>query len=86
MSISSHLRLRAPQALPQFADVTIYRWEYHFRASAVLGIVDAGGIGFEWLAALRLPAYDQVMAILLSIPGCILILDAPGARLRKALK
>ena len=34
-----------PQVLPQLADITIYRWEYHFRASAVLGIVGAGGIG-----------------------------------------
>lgn len=33
-----------PQVLPQLADITIYRWEYHFRASAVLGIVGAGGI------------------------------------------
>ena len=41
------------------ADITIYRWEYHFRASAVLGIVGAGGIGFELIAALRLTAYDQ---------------------------
>ncbi|MEQ1652588.1 MAG: phosphonate ABC transporter, permease protein PhnE, partial [Hyphomicrobium sp.] len=43
-----------PQVLPQLTDVTIYRWEYHFRASAVLGIVGAGGIGFELIAALRL--------------------------------
>jgi len=35
-----------PQVLPQLADITIYRWEYHFRASTVLGIVGAGGIGF----------------------------------------
>lgn len=75
-----------PQALPQLADVTIYRWEYHFRASAVLGIVGAGGIGFELIAALRLLAYDQVSAILLSILACVLVVDAIGARLRKALK
>ena len=75
-----------PQALPQLADVTIYRWEYHFRASAVLGIVGAGGIGFELIAALRLLAYDQVTAILLSILACVLVVDAIGARLRKALK
>ena len=41
------------------ADITINRWEYHFRASTVLGIVGAGGIGFELIAALRLIAYDQ---------------------------
>ena len=75
-----------PQALPQLVDVTIYRWEYHFRASAVIGIVGAGGIGFELMAALRLLAYDQVSAILLSILACVLVVDTIGAWLRKAIK
>lgn len=75
-----------PQVLPQLADITIYRWEYHFRASAVLGIVGAGGIGFELIAALRLIKYDQVSAILLTILACVVIVDWLGARLRKALK
>jgi phosphonate transport system permease protein len=75
-----------PQVLPQLADITIYRWEYHFRASAVLGIVGAGGIGFELMAALRLINYDQVAAILLTILACVLLVDGIGARLRKALK
>jgi phosphonate transport system permease protein len=72
--------------LPQLADITIYRWEYHFRASAVLGIVGAGGIGFELMAALRLLAYDQVSAILLAILACVVLVDGLGAVLRKALK
>jgi phosphonate transport system permease protein len=75
-----------PQVLPQLTDVTIYRWEYHFRASAVLGIVGAGGIGFELMAALRLLNYDQVSAILLSILACVVIVDGIGAFLRKSLK
>ncbi|CFX08724.1 Phosphite transport system permease protein PtxC [Candidatus Filomicrobium marinum] len=75
-----------PQVLPQLTDVTVYRWEYHFRASAVLGIVGAGGIGFELMAALRLLAYDQVSAILLSILVCVVIVDSIGAYLRKSLK
>lgn len=75
-----------PQVLHQLADITIYRWEYHFRASTVLGIVGAGGIGFELMGALRLIAYDQVSAILISILGCVIIVDAVGAVLRKALK
>jgi hypothetical protein len=41
------------------SDITIYRWEYHFRASTMLGIVGAGGTGFELIAALQLIAYDQ---------------------------
>lgn len=75
-----------PQVLPQLADITIYRWEYHFRASAVLGIVGAGGIGFELMAALRLIKYDEVAAILLTILACVVVVDSIGARLRKALK
>lgn len=75
-----------PQVLPQLTDVTIYRWEYHFRASAVLGIVGAGGIGFELMAALRLLNYDQVSAILLAILLCVVIVDSIGAWLRKSLK
>ena len=75
-----------PQVLPQLADITIYRWEYHFRASAVLGIVGAGGIGFELMAALRLIRYDQVAAILLTILACVVVVDAIGAALRRSLK
>ena len=68
-----------PQVLPQLADITIYRWEYHFRASAVLGIVGAGGIGFELIAALRIMNYDQVSAILLAILACVIMVDSLGA-------
>lgn len=75
-----------PQVLPQLADITIYRWEYHFRASAVLGIVGAGGIGFELMAALRLIKYDEVSAILLSVLACVLVVDGLGAALRRRLK
>jgi phosphonate transport system permease protein len=75
-----------PQVLPQLADITLYRWEYHFRASAVLGIVGAGGIGFELIAALRLMAYDQVSAILLAILACVVAVDATGSALRRRLR
>ena len=75
-----------PQVVPQLADITIYRWEYHFRASAVLGIVGAGGIGFELIAALRLLDYPQVSAILLAILACVVLVDGIGAMLRQRLK
>jgi len=75
-----------PQVMPQLADITIYRWEYHFRASAVLGIVGAGGIGFELIAALRVIRYDQVLAILICILLCVIVVDSIGAWLRARLK
>ncbi len=46
-----------PQVTPQFADVAIYRWEYNFRASTVMGMVGAGGIGFELMGSLRIMQY-----------------------------
>ncbi len=84
LQVISHAVL--PQVLPQLADITIYRWEYHFRASAVLGIVGAGGIGFELMAALRLIRYDQVAALLLTILVCVVVVDGIGAQLRRSLK
>lgn len=75
-----------PQVMPQLADITIYRTEYHFRASTVLGIVGAGGIGFELMAALRLIKYDEVSAILLTILLCVVVVDWAGAQLRRMLK
>jgi phosphonate transport system permease protein len=73
----------SPQVMPQLADTTIYRWEYNFRASTVLG---AGGIGFELIAALRILEYAQVSAILICILACVTVVDGLGAALRKALK
>jgi phosphonate transport system permease protein len=75
-----------PQVMPQLADTTIYRWEYNFRASTVLGAVGAGGIGFELIAALRVLEYAQVSAILICILACVTVVDGIGATLRRSLK
>ena len=75
-----------PQVMPQLADTTIYRWEYNFRASTVLGAVGAGGIGFELIAALRVLEYAQVAAILICILACVTLVDGLGAALRRVLK
>lgn len=52
----------------------------------MLGIVGAGGIGFELMAALRLIKYDEVAAILLTILACVVVVDGIGTRLRKKFK
>jgi phosphonate transport system permease protein len=75
-----------PQVLPQIADVSIYRWEYNFRASTVMGMVGAGGIGFELMASLRLMLYQEVSAILLVILAMVTLVDLLGARLRNQFK
>ena len=75
-----------PQVLPLWLSFTLYRFESNVRSATVVGIVGAGGIGFELMAALRLIKYDEVSAILLSILICVLVVDGIGSALRKHLK
>ena len=75
-----------PQVMPQFADVAMYRLEYNFRASTVMGMVGAGGIGLELMASLRLMQYNECFAILLIILVMVTIVDALSAVLRKRFK
>lgn len=75
-----------PQVLPQMADVSIYRWEYNFRASTVMGMVGAGGIGFELMGSLRIMQYQEVSAILLVILAMVTLVDGLSAALRKRFK
>lgn len=72
-----------PQVLTQFADVTMYRWEYNFRASTVMGMVGAGGIGTELVGSLRLLDYPQVSAILIVILVAVSIVDGLSGILRR---
>jgi phosphonate transport system permease protein len=71
-----------PQVIPQFADVSIYRWEYNFRASTVMGMVGAGGIGFELMGSLRIMDYREVSALLLVILAMVTLVDGFSSRLR----
>ncbi len=75
-----------PQILPQLADVSIYRWEYNFRASTVMGMVGAGGIGFELMASLRIMQYQEVSAIMLVILAMVTIVDSFSAFIRRRFK
>jgi phosphonate transport system permease protein len=72
-----------PQALPQLAGVTIYRWEYHFRASVVVGMVGVGGIGAELVKATKLYRWDQAVAILSIVFVLVFVVDGLGALLRR---
>ena len=75
-----------PQIMPLLAGVTIYRWEYHFRASTVIGMVGAGGIGFELISSLRIMQYREVSAILLVILLLVAIIDTLSSAIRRRLK
>lgn len=73
-----------PQVTPQLIDTILYRWEYNFRASTLLGIVGAGGIGFELMASLRVLMYQEVAALMLIIFVGVTLVDFLGGLLRRA--
>jgi phosphonate transport system permease protein len=75
-----------PQVVPQMADVSIYRWEYNFRASTVMGMVGAGGIGFELMGALRLMQYRDLSAILILVLLLVTLVDGLSGYLRGQFK
>jgi len=66
--------------------VAIYRWEYNFRASTVIGMVGAGGIGFELISSLRILQYNQVSAIMLVILVMVMMVDWFSGYLRRKFK
>ena len=74
-----------PQVLPQIVDVSLYRWEYNFRASTIMGAVGVGGIGFELIGALRLLQYEAVGAILMVILVMVALVDGLSSLLRRHL-
>jgi len=84
MQVISHAII--PQVLPRFSDITMYRWEYNFRASTVMGMVGAGGIGTDLIGSLRILDYAQVGALLIVILAAVAIVDGLSHLLRRLLK
>jgi phosphonate transport system permease protein len=51
-----------------------------------MGMVGAGGIGFELMGALRIMQYQEVSAILLVILATVTVVDGFSGHLRKKFK
>jgi phosphonate transport system permease protein len=56
-----------PQVTPSFVASTLYRFDINVRSSIVLGLVGAGGIGFELIMTMRLFRYHEMFTILIII-------------------
>jgi phosphonate transport system permease protein len=74
-----------PDVMPQLSSILLYLWEFNVRASTVLGIVGAGGIGQELKNSVDLLLFDRVFAILLIILVMVTAIDALSAWLRRRL-
>lgn len=74
-----------PQIMPRQIGLTIYQLDSNLRASAVVGIVGAGGIGSTLANAFGRYDYDFALAIIMVIIGAILISEAASGYIRKRL-
>ncbi len=74
-----------PQVLPICLSQCLYYLEQNFRAAAVVGVVGAGGIGFELNERIRIFAFDEVALITLLYILIVALLDEISQRLRAQL-
>jgi len=72
-----------PQAFPQLIAYTLYRWEVNIRASAVLGVVGAGGIGARLHVALNLFQGHRTLTLVATIFLMVVATDMLSGWLRR---
>ena len=71
-----------PQVLPEIVAFWLYRFEVNIRASAILGVVGAGGIGSLLSRVFDGRDWDRVGIALVVIIGVTMIVDQLSATLR----
>jgi phosphonate transport system permease protein len=74
-----------PQIFPLFTSYNLYILDRNIRTSTVLGLVGAGGIGFELIMGVRLFQYKKVLALLIIILVTIFIVDKISEQIRKKI-
>jgi phosphonate transport system permease protein len=74
-----------PQAMPDLVGTTVYVLDHNVRAAAILGLVGAGGIGYDMVMAMRLFEYERIVLIALAIYVVVTLLDRLSDRLRARL-
>lgn len=74
-----------PQALPMMLSNALYIFESNVRSATILGIVGAGGIGFQLSDRIRALRWDEASFIILMILVTVAVIDAGSAALRRRL-
>jgi phosphonate transport system permease protein len=74
-----------PQVLPNYVAYSLYAFELNIRASAVLGIVGAGGIGNLINETRRFFQYDKLMVVVIEILILVIIVEWISIWLRRKL-
>jgi len=74
-----------PQVLPNMLASTLYMWESNTRSATILGIVGAGGIGYQLSDRLRVYDWGEASTIILLILVAVYAIDLISARLRRRI-
>lgn len=75
-----------PRAFPTVVHTSLYSLERAVRASIVLGLVGAGGIGVELDVAMRLFRYDEACTIMLIILALVLTIERASESIRRSVR
>ncbi|MFB2834176.1 phosphonate ABC transporter, permease protein PhnE [Floridanema evergladense] len=75
-----------PQVLPLGLGYTLYMFEYNIRAASVLGVVGAGGIGFELVNYIKGFEYNKATTMMLVLLVVVTAIDALSSKLRQNLE
>lgn len=75
----------APQVMPRQIGLTLYQLDINLRASTVVGIVGAGGIGSTLMNAFGRYDYDFAFAILIAIVSVVFATEVISGRIRKRI-
>ena len=75
-----------PQIIPSFIANNLYILDRNVRMATMLGIVGAGGIGYELQSSFRMFDYPKVSAIILIIFITIFVIDNMSTFIRSKVK
>ena len=75
-----------PQIIPSFVGNNLYILDRNIRMATMLGIVGAGGIGYELQSSFRMFEYQKVSAIIIIIFITIFIIDQLSSLIRAKIK
>lgn len=71
-----------PLALPDFIGTMLYILDHNVRSATILGLVGAGGIGYELVMSMRLFNYSRLILIAIAIYIVVTLLDRVSDALR----
>ena len=75
-----------PQIIPSFVANNLYILDRNIRMATMLGIVGAGGIGYELQSSFRMFEYQKVSAIIIIIFVTIFLIDNISSIIRSKIK